>query len=86
VQQAIRDNLTVELNGTVSRGRRLLTSDVVNRQFTLTSTFDGRPNTSLPDVEWRSSQGKSLFGIDSSRPLSRAHTHAAGSLYLEPLD
>ncbi|HWF11500.1 MAG TPA: carboxypeptidase regulatory-like domain-containing protein [Bryobacteraceae bacterium] len=61
VQQSIGENLTIEVNGTASRGRRLITSDIVNRQFTTTAGFDGRPNENLPDIEWRSSQGTSDY-------------------------
>ena len=56
VQQSIGENLTLEINGMGSAGRRLLTTDLVNRQFT-TLEGDGRPNEALPDVSWRSSQG-----------------------------
>jgi hypothetical protein len=48
------------LNGTGSLGRRLITTDIVNRQFT-TTTGLGRPNESLPDVSWRSGQGLSDY-------------------------
>lgn len=61
VQQSVGDKLTVEVNATASRGRRLITSDIVNRQFTTTEGFDGRPNENLPDIEWRSSQGTSDY-------------------------
>jgi hypothetical protein len=61
IQQSIGENLTLEVNGTASRGRRLITSDIVNRQFTSTEGFDGRPNEDLPDMEWRSSQGTSDY-------------------------
>jgi hypothetical protein len=60
VQQAIGGNLTIEVNGTGSEGHRLITTDIVNRQFT-TTTGDGRPNESLPDISWRSSQGNSDY-------------------------
>jgi hypothetical protein len=60
VQQSVGENLTFEVNGTGSLGRRLITTDVVNRQFT-TLQGDGRPNEALPDVSWRSSQGKSTY-------------------------
>ena len=60
VQHSIGENLTIDINGTASEGRRLLTTDIVNRQFTTTSG-DGRPNESLPDVYWRSSQGTSSY-------------------------
>jgi hypothetical protein len=60
VQQSIGDNFTLEVNSTGALGRRLITTDIVNRQFT-TTFGDGRPNESLPDVAWRSSQGNSDY-------------------------
>jgi hypothetical protein len=62
VQQAIGGNLTFELNGTAALGRRLITTDIVNREFTTTDAMmQGRPNGSLPDVAWRSSEGSSDY-------------------------
>jgi len=61
VQQHLRENLTVEVNGTAARGRRLITSDIINRQFTTADSYPGRPNEALPDVAYRSSQGKSSY-------------------------
>jgi hypothetical protein len=59
-QQALRDNLTLEVTGTGALGRRLITTDIVNRQFTgLDGT--GRANEALADVSWRSGQGKSDY-------------------------
>ncbi len=64
-QHAVRDNLSVEVTGTGALGRRLITTDIVNRQFTeLTGT--GRPNESLPDISWRSGQGISDYYALSS--------------------
>ena len=60
VQHSASENLTFELNGTGSLGRDLITTDIVNRQFT-TLSGDGRPNENFPDVAWRSSQGKSQY-------------------------
>ena len=60
VQQSVGENLTIEVNGTGALGRRLITTDIVNRQFTTTSG-DGRPNESLPDIAWRSAQGNSDY-------------------------
>jgi hypothetical protein len=60
VQQSVGENFTLEVNGTGALGRRLITTDIVNRQFT-TTVGDGRPNESLPDVAWRSSQGSSDY-------------------------
>ena len=61
VQQYITPNLTVEVNGTMALGRRLITSDILNREFTSATTLTTRANDSLPDVFWRSSQGNSDY-------------------------
>ena len=60
VQQFVGDNVTLEVNGTSALARRLITTDIVNRQFT-ELLGEGRPNENLPDVAWRSSQGKSDY-------------------------
>jgi hypothetical protein len=59
VQQSIGDNLTLEVNGTAALGRRLITTDLVNRDFT--TATNGRENPDLPDVAYRSSQGNSDY-------------------------
>jgi len=64
VQQAVGDSLTIEVNGTSALGRRLITTDVVNRQFTQTDpgpvdTY--RPAPYNADVAWRSGEGKSDY-------------------------
>jgi hypothetical protein len=59
VQQTVGDNVTIEVNGTSGLGRRLITTDIVNRYYTIPN--GGRPNDSLPDVYWRSSQGQSDY-------------------------
>jgi hypothetical protein len=58
VQHRVAENLTVEVNGLGTYGRRLITTDVVNRAF---STINGRINNSLPDVAYRSGQGFSDY-------------------------
>lgn len=74
VQQSLPGNLTLEVNGTGSLGRRLITSDIVNRQFTTAAGFDGRPNENMPDIEWRSSQGLSDYYALTSLLRYRART------------
>ena len=63
LQQAIGDNLSIEVTGTGALGRRLITSDFVNRDF---STFTGPLNNSLPQIIWRSSQGLSDYYAGSA--------------------
>lgn len=58
VQQRITNNLMLEVNGVGSYGRSLVTTDVINREF---STPDGRYNNSLPDIAYRANQGFSDY-------------------------
>ncbi|HEV2689499.1 MAG TPA: hypothetical protein VGV35_13135, partial [Bryobacteraceae bacterium] len=58
VQHRIKENLTVEVNGLGTYGRRLITNDIVNRAF---STLSGRFNENLPDIAFRSDQGFSDY-------------------------
>jgi hypothetical protein len=67
VQHSIQDNLTIEVTGTGALGRRLITTDIVNRQYTeATPATLGRPNGALPDISWRSGQGISDYYALSS--------------------
>jgi len=59
-QHSLRDNLTLEVTGNGALGRRLITTDIVNRQFTEIDGT-GRPNEALPDISWRSGQGISDY-------------------------
>jgi hypothetical protein len=58
VQQRITDNLTLEVNALGSYGRSLITTDVINRDF---STLAGRYNSNLPDIAYRANQGFSDY-------------------------
>jgi hypothetical protein len=80
VQQAVSDNLTVEVNGTTALGRRLITTDLVNRNFT-TGEGIGRANPSLPVISWRSGQGISDYYALSTRVRYRSHTLQAQAAY-----
>lgn len=61
VQQSVGNNVSIEVNGTSALGRRLITTDIVNRPYT-TLYGDGRPNDALGnDVFWRSDQGVSDY-------------------------
>ncbi len=57
-QWRVRRSVFAELNMTGTLGRKLITSDVVNREQAV--------NSSLPEVTWRSSQGSSrYFGLQA---------------------
>ena len=58
IQQRITDNLLLEVNGLGSYGRALITTDLINRDF---STPTGRYNSSLPDIAYRANQGLSDY-------------------------
>ena len=58
VQHAVSGNFTAEMNALGSYGRRLITTDIVNRDF---STATGRYNPSLPDIAYRAGQGFSNY-------------------------
>ncbi|MBZ5607034.1 MAG: TonB-dependent receptor [Acidobacteriia bacterium] len=58
VQHTVTENLTIEVNGLGTYGRRLITTDIVNRDF---STLAGRYNPSLADIAYRAAQGSSDY-------------------------
>lgn len=63
VQHQLAERLSLEVNALGSYGRRLITTDVVNREF---STTANRYNNSLPDISYRSGQGFSNYNALSS--------------------
>jgi hypothetical protein len=58
VQHQLSGSLSLEVNTLGALDRRLLTTDIINRDF---STTAGRYNNALPDIAWRSSQGSSNY-------------------------
>jgi hypothetical protein len=58
IQHRITERLVLEVDALGTYGRRLITTDVVNRDF---STSAGRYNTALPDISYRSGQGFSNY-------------------------
>lgn len=58
VQHRFTDNFTLDVNGLGSYGRRLVTTDIINRDF---STPTGRYNPDLPDIAYRANQGFSDY-------------------------
>ncbi len=58
VQQSVTANFTLEVNALGSYGRQLITTDIINRDF---STLAGRYNPNLPDIAYRANQGFSDY-------------------------
>jgi hypothetical protein len=69
LEKRLSDSLEVDLNTLGALGRRLITTDVINRAL---STPQGRYNAALPDVQWRSSQGASNYQALSA--VARYHS------------
>ncbi len=63
VQHQLAEKVSLEVNALGSYGRRLITTDVVNREF---STAGNRHNNALPDVSYRSGQGFSNYNALAS--------------------
>jgi hypothetical protein len=58
IEQRFSNRLTLDVNGLGSYGSRLITTDIVNRDY---STLAGRYNPNLSDIAYRSSQGISNY-------------------------
>ncbi len=76
LQQPLGRNLSLELNGTGSRGRQLLSTDIVNRQ---TGFFP--PANSLPDIDYRTNQGFSDYAALSVSVRYRSGPITLNSAY-----
>jgi hypothetical protein len=63
VEHRFSSNLTLEVNGAGSYGRRLITTDIVNRFF---STPSGQYNNALPEIAYRAGQGFSDYNALAS--------------------
>jgi hypothetical protein len=65
VQQKLADNVTLDVNAVASRGRRLWTTDVVNRTFSVGTNPPDNPsgtyNPSLQNIYYRGNQGQSDY-------------------------
>ncbi len=64
VQRELAPNWTLEVNTLGSLGRSLITTDIVNRQFSLPFSAEspqGRFNSDLPDISYRANQGLSSY-------------------------
>jgi hypothetical protein len=59
IQHHVTNDFTIEVNGLGTYGRNLITTDVINRQFTLPDGSSVNPN--LPDINYRANQGFSNY-------------------------
>jgi Carboxypeptidase regulatory-like domain/TonB-dependent Receptor Plug Domain len=58
IQHYVTNNFTVEINGLGTYGRDLITTDVINRDFTVAG---GRANPDLGNINYRANQGFSDY-------------------------
>ena len=58
VQHSVTSNFSLEVNALGTYGRKLITTDVINRDFTVA---DGRVNPALGDINYRANQGFSDY-------------------------
>lgn len=67
----VSDGLVLEAGVSSAAGRKLLTTDRLNRPFSTPETDDGRWNSQLPTLAYRANQGNSNYQAFS---LSASHT------------
>jgi hypothetical protein len=78
IERRFSDGLSVEVNGLGSYGSRLITTDIVNRDF---STLEGRYNPNLPEIAYRSGQGFSNYNAMTAVFRYRASRGTAQANY-----
>ena len=61
VQHQVNSALSLEVNGTSSLGRDLITTDIVNRALAPGAFSKGTLNPNLPPIDYRSNQGDSDY-------------------------
>ena len=84
MQQSLPSGWSIEVDGIGSLGRRLLTTDIVNRAFSLPKSAGGLPyNPALGDIAYRGSQGFSDYyalAAVARRRFRRGYLQAAYTL------
>ena len=78
VQHRVSSSLTVEVNALGSYGRRLITTDIINRDFT---TADGRYNQSLTNIYYRANQGFSDYNAMTAMVRYRTSRGSLRAMY-----
>ena len=88
VQHRATENLTLEVNALGSLGRKLITTDLINRPFSVVVPterfFDnplGRFNPNLPDISYRANQGLSDYNALTAVARYRGHRAQAQLAY-----
>ncbi len=61
IQQRFTNRLTLEVNALGTYGTHLITTDIINRSFSTSTTSNGRYNPNLPDIAYRAGQGFSNY-------------------------
>jgi hypothetical protein len=69
VHQRITSDFTIDVNGLGTYGRNLITTDIINRDFTTASGT--RVNPALPDINYRANQGFSNYNALTAVALYR---------------
>jgi Carboxypeptidase regulatory-like domain/TonB-dependent Receptor Plug Domain len=78
IEQRFSSRLTLDVDGMGSNGRRLITTDIVNRDF---STAAGAYNPALPEIAYRAGQGFSDYNALASVLRYRMRRGAAQATY-----
>jgi len=77
--------LTLEADGFASRSLKLVTTDIVNREYTpgypIVSRSAGRINSTLPVLTYRANQGNSKYGGASLRAVVRVRSGQFHAVY-----
>jgi hypothetical protein len=61
IEQRFTNRLTLEVNGLGTYGSHLITTDIVNRDFSILGNSTGQYNPNLPEISYRSGQGFSNY-------------------------
>ncbi|MGH9721112.1 MAG: hypothetical protein ACRD8O_12935, partial [Bryobacteraceae bacterium] len=84
LERRVSDSLTVELTGLGALGRKLITTDVINREFTFrpaAQNLRGRLNPALPDIYYRAGQGSSNYHALATTARYRTRRAQAQAAY-----
>src|SRR5262249_12613944 len=78
LQQRITNDLTLEVNALGSYGRRLISTDVINRQFSTLAPSPSRYNNALPNINYRTGDAESDYNA-----MTAVVRYRAGRAYFQ---